>query len=399
MGAAPPGVRTLFRAALVIFVITVVIGILNGIDVWDPPRDTLLTHVHAGTLGWITLAVFAAAIWMFGGDGKAKPGALPMFSIIALSLYILAFWSGDIFNTEESIQRPIGGTLAFIAMVWMLVWVFRAKRGENWNVAEFGMGLSLAFLVFGAILGVLLGLQLADVEIVAPENARRLGDSHPGAMVAGYVVLAALALIEWMMPDREIPSLKESKAGVVQMLLLFVAGLLLVIGFLVDVEALYSAAVPLQVVGAIILIVRFRKELAPAKWRGASINRFVRTPVIGLIIVVVLIAFLISKFTGGADFEEIAPIAVSMDHFNFLMVMTNLLFAAMIVVSTTSETANKIIFWGTNVGVVGFAIGIITENDVLKRIFTPILGLALLYGIWMFMTAKPAEEPTMVSAG
>ena len=58
MGAMPSGVRNLFRAALVIFVITVVIGILNGIDVWEPPRNTLLTHVHAGTLGWLTLSIF-----------------------------------------------------------------------------------------------------------------------------------------------------------------------------------------------------------------------------------------------------------------------------------------------------------------------------------------------------
>ena len=33
---------------MVIFIITIVIGILNGTDVWDPPRNTLLTHVHAG---------------------------------------------------------------------------------------------------------------------------------------------------------------------------------------------------------------------------------------------------------------------------------------------------------------------------------------------------------------
>ncbi len=391
MGTAPAGVRTLFRAAMVIFVITIVIGILNGTDVWDPPRDTLLTHVHAGTLGWVTLGVFAGAIWMFGGDGKANPGALPVFSIIALALYVLAFWSPDIFNTTESIQRPIGGTLAFIAMTWMLVWVLRTKRGHDWNVAEFGMALSLAFLVFGAILGVLLGLQLADVEVVDPANAGRLGESHPGAMVAGYVVLAGLALIEWMMPGRHVPSLRESKSGVVQMLLLFVAGILLVIGFLLDQEAIYSLGVPLQIVGAIFLVVRFRKQLAPAQWGGPVMNRFVRTPIVGLLIVVALIAYLISQFLGGAEFEEIAPIAITFDHVNFLMVVTNLLFGMMVVATTVSERAARAIFWGLNLGAVGFAIGILSENAVLKRIFTPLLGVALIYAIWLFLTAKPAE--------
>ena len=391
MGAAPPGVRNLFRAALMIFVITVVIGILNGTDVWDVPRNTLLTHVHAGTLGWITLCVFGGAIWMFGGDGKAKPGALPTFSIVALALYVFAFWSGDILDTTESIQRPIGGTLAFIAMVWMFVWALRAHRGKKWDVAEFGMILSLAFLVFGAVLGVLLGLQLADVEVVSPENASRLGESHPGAMVAGFVVLAALGLIEWLMPGRKVPTLGESKMGVVQMLLLFVAGIVFVIGFLFDIEALYSMAVPLQVVGAIVLVVRFRRELAPSQWGGAVINRFARMPIIGLLVVVALIAYLISQITGGKDFEDLLPAALAMDHLNFLMVMSNLIFAMMIMATAASEMAAKVVFWGLNVGVAGFAVGLITENSTLKRIFTPILGITLLYGIYVYMTAKDAQ--------
>ncbi|MGH8943228.1 MAG: hypothetical protein ACRDWF_10460 [Acidimicrobiia bacterium] len=81
----PSGVRNLFRAALVIFVITVVIGILNGTDVWEPPRNTLLTHVHAGTLGWLTLSIFAGAILMFGSPEDRSSNAVANFSIVALN--------------------------------------------------------------------------------------------------------------------------------------------------------------------------------------------------------------------------------------------------------------------------------------------------------------------------
>ena len=58
--------RLLFRAALLIFVVTIVIGILNGLNVWEPSHNMLLTHVHADTLGWITLAVAGSAMLMFG---------------------------------------------------------------------------------------------------------------------------------------------------------------------------------------------------------------------------------------------------------------------------------------------------------------------------------------------
>jgi hypothetical protein len=79
------------------------------------------------------------------------------------------------------------------------------------------------------------------------------------------------------------------------------------------------------------------------------------------------------------------------DHINFIMVMTNLIFAMMAVGSVVSESANRIIYWGANIGVLGFAVGIFTENSTLKRIFTPILGLALLYGIYTYLTAREAD--------
>ncbi|HZD24089.1 MAG TPA: hypothetical protein VE569_11920 [Acidimicrobiia bacterium] len=391
MQAAPPGVKRLFRAALLIFVITVVIGIMNGTDLWDPlPRNTVLAHVHAGTLGWITLAVFGAAIWMYGSPDDDSATALANYSIVALAIYVLAFWSVDL-TKPTNIQRPIGGTLAFIAMIWMFVWAWRRMRNQSWDVAKLGMMLALGFLVFGAILGVLLGLQLADVEIVDPSNANQLYDSHPGAMVAGFVVLAGLALIEWLMPGRRVPSLGESKMGVVQMLLLFFAGLFLVAGFAFDTDPLTQSAGAFQTLGALVLIGRFRKELAPSQWGGPPVNQFVRMAIVGLIVVVVLVVYLISQLSSGAEFEDFANIAIAFDHINFIMVMTNLIFAMMILSSVVSEAANRLIFWGLNIGVAGFAVGLIAESAAIKRTFTPILGITLLYAIWRYSTA---EEPT-----
>ena len=389
MGAIPSGVRNLFRAALVIFVITVVIGILNGTDVWEPPENTLLTHVHAGTLGWITLSIFGGAIWMFGSAGDRSSNTLANFSIVALALYVLAFWSVDI--TTSSIQRPIGGTLAFIAIVWVFAWVLRAHRSKTWTVAEYGMALSLFFLVIGALLGVALGLQLAEVEIVAPENAEQLGGAHPAAMVVGYVILAGTALIEWLLRREDTPSLSGSRAGVVQMTLIFLAGVLAMLGVLLDNEAMLQANVPLEVVGVLILVWRLRSYLAPSQWGGSVTGTMARTAVLGLIIGIALFAYVVSLFVSGAEFEEISPWLIAVDHINFIMVMTNLIFAMMAVASVVSEAANRVIYWGSNVGVLGFAVGIFTENSTLKRIFTPILGLALLYGIYTYLTARDSD--------
>ena len=374
---------------MVIFVITVVIGILNGLDVWDPPRNTLLTHVHAGTLGWVTLGVFGGAIWMLGGDNRQSASRMATFSVVALSLYVLAFWSVDL--TTSSIQRPIGGTLAFIAMVWMFVWALRQMKGRRWDVARLGMMLALGFLVIGAIFGVLLGLQLADVQIVDPANADQLYEAHPGAMVAGFVLLAGLALIEWAMPGRPVPTLSESKTGVAQMLLLFTAGILFVAGSLFAVEPLLQVAGAMQLLGALFLIGRFRRQLAPSQWGGDVVNRYVRMAILGLVMAVILIVYLISQISSGRDFAELTPILLAFDHLNFIMVMTNLIFAMMLAASQVSDPVGKALFWAINVGVAGFAVGLITEVAMVKRIFTPILGLALLYGIYVFLRAPERQ--------
>jgi membrane-bound ClpP family serine protease len=64
--------RITFTAALLLFIATIVIGILNGIDVWEPNHDTLISHVHAGTLGWITLGVSGIAFLMFSRDRQVS---------------------------------------------------------------------------------------------------------------------------------------------------------------------------------------------------------------------------------------------------------------------------------------------------------------------------------------
>ena len=65
-------------------------------------------------------------------------------------------------------------------------------------------------------------------------------------------------------------------------------------------------------------------------------------------------------------------------------------FAMMLLSSKVSDTANRVIFWSVNIGVIGFAVGLILESAEVKRVFAPILGLGLLYAIWTYLTAPDA---------
>lgn len=390
----PQASRRLFQASLILFVITVVIGILNGLDIWEPPHGALITHVHAGTLGWITLAVFGGAIWMRDGADGAEP--LATYSVIAIAAYVLAFWSVDL-TSPTTIQRPIGGTLAFIAIGWMLVWYFRGQRGA-WTVAQLGMGLALTFLTLGAILGVLLGLQLADVNVVGEANTEALGGAHPATMVIGFVILAALAIAEWRLQGDAGRTLGEDKLGVTQMLLVFLAGFLGMLGLLFEVTPLIIANVPFEVVGILIVLWRLRRHLAPSTW-SPDANRFVRTAVLGLIPTVALTAMVVQNFAGGADFTEFEHILIALDHTTFLLVATMLILSMMIAGSVVAETTVGVIYYGVLVGASGFIVALLAQSAVLKRIFTPILGLTLLYAIFTLLSAEDRQRVGSDSLG
>src|SRR5713101_3448534 len=94
-------IRWLFSASLLVFVVTVSIGILNGFHFLTLPRQVLLTHVHAGTLGWITLGVFATCLWLFGGENQTAVYRRPISTVsllgaIAVPVYVFAFLSGNL---------------------------------------------------------------------------------------------------------------------------------------------------------------------------------------------------------------------------------------------------------------------------------------------------------------
>ena len=216
-------------------------------------------------------------------------------------------------------------------------------------------------------------------------------------MVIGYVILSATALIEWLLRGDDTPPLSEARAGAVQMTLIFLAGVLGMLGLLLDNDAMLQSNVPLEVIGLVILIWRLRRYLAPSQWGESVAGAMVRTAVVGLVLGVALLAYVVSLFVSGADFEEITPWLVALDHINFIMVATNLIFAMMAVGSVVSESANRLIYWGVNIGVLGFAVGIFTENATLKRIFTPILGLTLLYGIYVYLSAKDVSRAERVA--
>ncbi|MBM4409991.1 MAG: hypothetical protein FJ037_01455 [Chloroflexi bacterium] len=203
-------VRLLLSAALALFTFTVVIGILNGTDLVDFNHKALLTHVHVGTLGWITMGVIAAALWLFAlGDAPGKDAGLIRLLGYATPLTITAYSLA--FLTTASVVRPLLGTLVGLVILATFVWTVRQAKGRTLSVPHIAILGSVLMSVLGAVLGVLLGLRLAGNESI-PES---MGEAHPAAMVVGSLVPVGMAFIEWALDGKSVER-KATLAGWIQ---------------------------------------------------------------------------------------------------------------------------------------------------------------------------------------
>jgi hypothetical protein len=381
------GARNLFRAALLIFVVTVVIGILNGMDIWQPSHELLLTHVHAGTLGWITLAVVGAALLMFGegadSDTVSRSNTLAMATIGATVLYVIAFATGT------GIFRPIAGTIMLAAIVWALVWVWGRYNGSERTTPQLAALLAMVSLTIGAVLGVLLGLFIAQGSLpgMSTETAQSLAGAHPPAMLIGYLILAGVAVTDWVLKG---PS---GITGRVVAWALFGAGILVNISFIFDVEVLIQVASTLEVVVIVVYVVRMWSRIKPATWGESGAGDFARISVVFLAVGVALLVYVVQLFVSGELDPETGegPVGVllAFDHSMFVGVMTNAIFA--VIAATTVVRENRLVMWAVNGGLVLFLIGLVADTAIFKQIGAPLMGLALLYGIYVYFRALASE--------
>jgi hypothetical protein len=362
----------MLRVALVLFVFTVVVGILNGTDLVEFERKALLAHVHTGTLGWITMSVLAASFWLFGTNSQPSGlvRQLAWAAPASITAYSLAFL------TTFGIVRPVLGLVVGVVILLGFGWVALQARGRVLSVPHVGMLAALAMSVVGAVLGVLLGYMRAQANSGLPES---LSSAHPAAMVVGFLVPVGMVFIEWAL-DGDSTQRRASVAGWLQIGLPFLGGVMAVIGVLGNIPPLLIAGIPFEVIGLIILIVRVRGRLGVNLMTPGPARHGVLA-LVYLIVNISLLFFLVGKYF-SQNIEPPTHLLLALDHSIFIGVMTNGIIAlASRFRGRVSVTSDQILFWGLNAGVTLFVIGLILDSVVLKRVGTPILGLALLHGI------------------
>lgn len=363
-------VTPLLFAAMAIFVFTVVIGILNGTDLVDFGHGTILAHVHSGTLGWITLSIFAATAWIFGAE--RLPRLLRDGSIAAVVAYVLAFWA----NLTD--LRPVTGTLMLAAMVWFAAWTFGVRRGQTLTVPKLSMLLSQVNLVIGGVLGVILGLMLSGVI----DYSDGMSGAHPAMMVVGYLILAGVAIDEQLIGGAGAEGM--TRGGRVQAWLFFLAGIFLAVGILFEVMPLLGLNLLFEVIGVGIVLARHRSRLSSIGWREPSPARFGAASIVFLVPALVILGYVIVRYSENIEATPIR-LLLALDHATFIGILTNAIFGLVFLTAAARRDvwswADQLVFWGVNAGVAGFVVGLLADAAAIKRLATPIMGAAILLGL------------------
>jgi hypothetical protein len=402
----PTATARAFQYGLIIFTLTALLGLANATQLFGAlDRNTLLTHLHSGTLGWITMGVIGISIWMFSGAGTTAARNV-MLSALATAAYVLAFWSG---NFQA---RAIFGTIELLVIVYW--WWFAVSSGMRegfgrLDIPKLSVIFGLTTLVIGSTVGVTVQIILGTGNSL-PTSPDLVG-AHAAAQVGGYLILVAAGAIEWQLTGGG----KRTAAGLVQVALLFLGGLILSVSQLIAAQlpaqaqqALPGIATLLTLAGAIVVVFRIGRAAVGVPWMSGG-KRHLAIATGYLLLGVVLFGLLVQQFIAAQNDPSKVSIGLlhSVDHVYFVGLMTNILFGAILVASADRPRvwpwADNVIFWGLNIGVLSFIVVLLTQGSgegakpfaSAVAYTAPIMGLSALLGIVTFSMRLMASPQAM----
>ncbi|HEX5828641.1 MAG TPA: hypothetical protein VFY23_14035 [Candidatus Limnocylindrales bacterium] len=381
--------RALYLVAMAVFLVTIGIGILNGLDAVEFDRNQLLTHVHSGTVGWLTLAIVATTFLAY----RAADTRLAATLAVCVPVYVLAFYTGNF------AFRAISGVALLLAIGWLLAWTWRTYLAGERTLPRLGLALALTTFTYGAVVGVLLQVGFAAGTAIVPGDG--IG-AHAGAMTFGYLVLAGMAVAEWrVLGTRGLP-----RGGIVQMGALFLGGFILSVALLVGAPQLGGM---LYLLAELVAVVLFVVRILPRAVRGIGGEgepAHLALASLWIVVALALFMYLVTQFVSNPDPAAInAGLLVGSDHAVYIGVITNSVFAllaTLLGVRAGSALLRAVVQWGMNAGLAVFVIGLVADVVVLKQIGAPVMGACLLLGIALYgaalLAARAEPAPDALAA-
>lgn len=369
--------RRIFLGSLLVFLVNITLGFTNVITPGEIPHWQGVTHLHGGTLGWLTISAVGFTVWQFTGSRSVSATYaerikwLSWAAVVLGAGYVLSF--GVSFNLTGSAYTllPIFGT-GMMLVIWATALLALTQIRYQPVVSTVHLLLAGAMTVasLGAIMGVLLGLQHAVGSLPLPEGIPAIG-FHAGPMDT-YAVMIGVAVVEWLVDGDDVRD--WTWPGVLQFALFTIAG---IVSF-VPIEAVSMMGFLGLLAGSLVFFLRIG-------WRAVLQNPLQHThktwatfaPLWLLTFIVIFLGAAFGPLSDAGDWIGIVAF-----HSYFVGFLTNSLFGVYSNRTRGSRTlhawAEPGAFWLLNIGLVAFAS---TEIMMGSKHGAVIMGLGVLLGV------------------
>jgi hypothetical protein len=258
----------------------------------------------------------------------------------------------------------------------------------NRSLTALALALGLTTFTYGAIIGVLRQIQLAGGPSPFPASADIVG-AHASAMVFSYLILAAMGLLEWQIRG----TTTRPRGGLVQVFGLFAGGIIISFALLYLPTDAQQAPGGLYLLVELIAVVVFAVRILPGAvridWSRASPARHFATASVFVVIATVIFLFVIYKFITDPSITKdptpVLGIITASDHAAFIGVITNLVLGLLYLLTADRSDrwpwAAQGVYWGMNLGLLVFVVGLVGGIAIVKEVGAPIMGLSLLLGL------------------
>lgn len=287
---------------------------------------------------------------------------------------------------NPTLREVVGGIL-LIAILWLVVWAWRLAASRA-SLPALAIALGLTTFTYGAIIGILRQVQLAGGPTPFPATADIVG-AHASAMVFSYLILIAMGLLEW----RTLGTTDRPRGGVAQIVLLFVGGVIISFTLLFLLREAQQPAGGLYLLVELIAVVLFSIRVLPravrVDWSRDAAGRHLAVSSIFVVVATLIFLYIVFRFISDPALDvtnpQIIGVLTASDHAAFIGVITNLMLGLML--ALTADRAGRragldqLAFWGVNVGLVIFLVGLVLNEVALKRIGAPLMGVALLLAL------------------
>jgi hypothetical protein len=214
--------------------------------------------------------------------------------------------------------------------------------------------------------------------------------------------MAAMGFIEWRLLDtRGLPTL-----GVIQVAALFAGGLVISLGLLAGMEQAAGGIYLLtQLVAVVLFVARIWPTALRVPWLGTDAARHLGAASVWVVGALLLFMYLVFSFITAENPDDPAAfplnVLIASDHATYIGVITNIVVALLVGVLLTRAAiaawARHLVFWGLNLGLAVFVIGLIVDAAELKRVGAPVMGVTLLATLAILAWAAARSEPELAA--